>query len=658
MGPVVPTAARTAKAADAPPALGWNEIRGRSLAAVEARLAAFVRAGARGTPITPDAVPAPALGKRFDVGSTQPRRWYDQQFYVVDATLGEGRPEDRLLVTLVRFDKRARRLTFELPDETRKALAGVRSVRVFAVDGMRVRLAEDLRRALRRAERGRLVEALWRPTGPQIRPARARKGSGLDAAQREALGALTRKGAAFVWGPPGSGKTRVITEAVRHALERDRTVLIASHTHVAVDNVLEALVDTTDLEPGDVVRVASPLTEEKVSPRVARHDFLLLRKAVAVVTDEAARRADLDAREAANRSDPARTEDPGPDRAEALAALDDELKEIAEARAELEEELRAARDELLAGAQVVACTLASLCGQRPERRFDVVILDEAASIEPPYVAVAGARADRTFGLVGDFLQNAPIAEAADEEDDSAEDPWLSSDVFALAGIRDRASAEAHPRCVALRRQYRYPSVVADLVNGFCYDGLLESARPSDPADGATVTLVDTSALEERRLVPAFPRSWWCPLGLELLRIIGGHHAARGASVGYVTPYRAQAERAAELSHREGLGIPCGTAHRFQGRQFDIVVVDLMQDDRVRWAGAADLHGDERQASAAKLLNVALTRMRERLYLFADWRFVRGHDTPGMRALAGLEGHPNFKLVDARDVRAWARRAGR
>ena len=614
----------------------WSDIKRHSVTAVEARLAAFVRAGKQGTPIAPDTVRVPALGKRLEVRSTQRRRWYDQQYYVVDADLGAGGPGDRHLVTFVHF--RGDQLVFEIPPKTAIALANVRRVRIFGVDGMRVKLAEDLRRSLKKASSGKLVEALWRDKKPLPAARRAKKGSALDASQREALGALTRKGAAFVWGPPGTGKTRVITEAVRDALEHDRTVLIASHTHVAVDNVVEGLLDLVELEPGDVIRVASPLTEEKVSKVVAEHDFLLLRKATEVLTDEVDRRAALDERFA--------------------EAEGDERAAVAEERAELEAEIRETREQVLVDAKVVACTLASLCAQREALRFDVVILDEVASIEPPYVVVAGSRADRTFGLVGDFLQNAPIAEAADEDDETASDPWLADDVFTLAGIRDRATAEAHPRCVALRRQYRYPSVIAELVNGFCYDGLLESERPSEEADGATITLLDTSALEERRLVQAFPQSWWSPLGLELFAIVGGHHARRGADVGYVTPYRAQAERAQGVSNQHGLGIECGTAHRFQGRQFEIVVFDLMQDDRPRWAAAADLHGTERQASGAKLLNVAVTRVRRQLYLVADWDFVRRHDSPGMRALAALEPHPNFRVVDAREVLTWGRaRAG-
>jgi hypothetical protein len=615
----------------------WTDIKGNALAAVEARLAAFVRAGRRGTPVSRDAVPMPALGRKLEVRPAQRRHWYDLQYYAVDAAVSADTPADRHLVTLARADRQ--KLVFDVPPGSARALRGARQVRVFGVDGLRVRLAEDLRRALKRASAGKLVEALFNERKALPRPRRARPDAGLDPSQREAFAALTRRGASFVWGPPGTGKTKVIVEAVVDALAHDRTVLIASHTHVAVDNVLEGLLDIVDVEPGDVVRVASARTEEKVSPRVAGHEFLLARKAAELLIDAPARRAELDERLAA--------EDAGPA----------EIALVAEERADLEAELRETRDGLLAEARVTACTLASLCAQREERHFDVVILDEAASIEPPYVLVAGSRADRTLALVGDFLQNAPIAEAADEEDDTTADPWLAGDVFSLAGIADRATAEAHPRCVALRRQYRYPSVIADLVNAFCYDGLLESERSSDAADGATVTVLDTSALEERRLVPAFPRSWTSPLGLEVFAIVGGHHARCGREVGYITPYRAQAESAQRVSDEHGLGIECGTAHRFQGRQFEVVVLDLMQDDRPRWAAAADLHGSERQASGAKLLNVALTRTRHRLYVIADWEFVRRHGSPGMQALAALAPHPNFRLVDVREVLRWGRRAG-
>jgi len=45
------------------------------------------------------------------------------------------------------------------------------------------------------------------------------------------------------FGPPGSGKTEVITEIVRQCIDLDKRVLITSFTNVAVDNVMEKLLD-------------------------------------------------------------------------------------------------------------------------------------------------------------------------------------------------------------------------------------------------------------------------------------------------------------------------------------------------------------------------------------------------------------------------------
>ncbi|HWT91991.1 MAG TPA: AAA domain-containing protein [Solirubrobacteraceae bacterium] len=628
--------------------LTFRAIRDLAVDAVEEKLDRFAREGLRGTAVAGDPSPVPALGQRLEVVSTQRRRWWDLQYYAVDVERGAGTVDDRVPLEFVRAVKNT--LVFTLEPAARAALRDVRAVRVFAIDEIKVQLAEALRRALQAAESGRLVEGLW-GDDPLPKPRNATSGVQLNEGQQQAFAALTRKGSVFVWGPPGTGKTKVITEAVRDALEHDRSVLITSHTHGAVDNVLEGLLDGGELEPGQAIRVATRMTVEKVSPRVREHEFLLHDKAAGAVVGEPERRAEIDARQAENQAQTARTPE-----------LEEELKDIRQDRVELDEEIREARVRLLKEANVVACTLASLVSQR-ERKFDVVIVDEAAAVEPPYLVVAGARAKRTFAIVGDFLQNAPITDeplpgagGATAPDDEPASPWLREDVYALAGIRDRASAEAHPRCVPLRRQYRFPSVIAELVNGFCYDGLLESERASSDADGATVTLIDTSARDDRELV-AEAGSWRSPLGVDLFAVVGTTFARQGKDIAYVTPYRAQRERARERTIQWDLRIPTGTAHGIQGREFDIVIVDLMQDSRPRWAARADVHGDARQASAAKLLNVAVTRMRQRLYLIGDWEFIQRHDSPGMRALAGLAGHPNFAVVPAADVLGYGERQG-
>lgn len=334
---------------------------------------------------------------------------------------------------------------------------------------------------------------------------------------------------------------------------------------------------------------------------------------------------------------------------ESVAELDDQHRDLDQEQAKLDDEYKDTLRTLLENSPVIACTLSALTtkAELANRRFGIVIVDEAASASIPQLIYAGSKADYGLAFVGDFLQNAPITDPGDAV--TAEQhvllPWQQDDIFGLLGIRDRASAQAHPRCVALRTQYRYPSTIADIVNDFCYDGLLESSRHAQPADGTIVTFVDTSA-HRRRGLRRDGKSWVHDLGLEILTSLS-QESNDGHTIGLVCPYKAHADQAAKIARMRHLPVQCGTSHSFQGRQFETVIVDLMQDDqRPRWIAAADIHGDQRATSAAKLLNVAITRAQRRLYLIGDWPFITRTDTPGMRALAALRTNAHFEVVPA------------
>lgn len=97
-------------------------------------------------------------------------------------------------------------------------------------------------------------------------------GSDLDALKRKAVQlALGAEGVLVIQGPPGTGKTRFITETVTQVLRAkpDARVLIASQTHVAVDNAVERL---HDAGVARLVRLAGA-NESVVQPGV-RHLLL------------------------------------------------------------------------------------------------------------------------------------------------------------------------------------------------------------------------------------------------------------------------------------------------------------------------------------------------------------------------------------------------
>jgi len=880
----------------------WGELRALALNGVRADIATILRKGTGIclTPREPVAVSRDANLLTATLSTKPTVRLRDKLFFVIDADL-RGQPSaHRHPATYAGY--RANQLHLRLSDETRAALRNVHSVRVYFVDDIKLKLKRALEDLLERAPAEKAVTQLWDassramldplPEQPTAFP--------LHESQEAALAAMTSPGGWFVWGPPGTGKTTVITEAVRRMLAEDYSILIASHTHVAVDNVLEGVADPAtgvDFECGEVIRAATSRARDRVSAVVREHGHLLVDDAAAVLNNTVERREALQRRLDDNAADAARVErdaldevlvgadaaaierarhavaardevaeyerqrrtidarisgldlkieacaraaavldvteservavaddiqrsefalaeaergwnaaaqalagadadrdaiasrlalaqgtlrgraarmlppvrlhrarreaalkaeydevsrtieqcaalrdqaarhldrsrDAAEDACSQQAALEDraehaareraEERRLAELRTELvqqreyvEEEIEAAtevaarvppevaraildealdkgwlkaldklawvsatvdrldeerrkmeaerqvieaeeaetRARLLREARLVGCTLSaySMDSQLRERFFDVVILDEASSIEAPAVVLAGSRAERTFAVVGDFLQNAPISETDDDPDAPKPQPWQEPDIFALAGIRDHRSAQEHSRCVALRSQHRFPRIIADIVNDFCYGGLLETAtRPNEDDTGAIVTMIDTSGHFEQELT-SDDGSWWNRLGLDLLRAIAQRpDLCVGTSLGFITPYRAQATRAGRLRLQTAGGVPveCGTAHSFQGRQYDTVIVDLMQDKRTRWVGRADLHGTDRAISAAKLLNVALTRTKRRLYLIGDWDYIRRSEAPGMRALAALESQRGFAQLPA------------
>ncbi|MDT3395389.1 AAA domain-containing protein [Streptomyces sp. B1866] len=92
----------------------------------------------------------------------------------------------------------------------------------------------------------------------------------LDGAQADAFRACTRPGTALVWGPPGAGKTTVLSRVIDQHVTRGKRVLLVSGTNVAVDNALQGAVRLRNPQPGELLRVGAPhLPSVAADPRVA-----------------------------------------------------------------------------------------------------------------------------------------------------------------------------------------------------------------------------------------------------------------------------------------------------------------------------------------------------------------------------------------------------
>ncbi|MCG3753195.1 AAA domain-containing protein [Amycolatopsis sp. Poz14] len=100
--------------------------------------------------------------------------------------------------------------------------------------------------------------------------------------QQRAYAACVEPGLHAVWGPPGTGKTRVLARAIEDLVKLGRRVLLVSTANVAVDNALKEVVKHLAPEPGAVLRVGPPHLRE-----LANNDDVQLHRLAARKTEEA-----------------------------------------------------------------------------------------------------------------------------------------------------------------------------------------------------------------------------------------------------------------------------------------------------------------------------------------------------------------------------------
>lgn len=172
----------------------------------------------------------------------------------------------------------------------------------------------------------------------------------------------------------------------------------------------------------------------------------------------------------------------------------------------------------------------------------------------------------------------------------------------------------------LEVQYRMHPTIGTLVGRLFYGGKLvhaadravtEAIAARAPFAGAAVMVVDTrgrtscerSAKGTSRINRASAEIT-ADLALETVR-------AGTTSIGVITPYAAQAVEIRRLLVARGIAdvVDCSTIHRFQGRECDAVIIDLVD--------AAPMRPSMLVTDAPNLLNVSISRARGKLVIVAD-----------------------------------------
>ncbi|PAE44282.1 DEAD/DEAH box helicase [Bacillus sp. 7884-1] len=464
------------------------------------------------------------------------------------------------------------------------------------------------------------VNRLMNPSMPAKHPKEKIKSNVHELVLRSKYNPVT-----FVWGPPGTGKTYTLARVAANKYFQDKTVLILSHSNQAVDVLIREISGFIKkkgrFREGDVLRYGYNTGVAEDSKEALTTSQLLKKQEHSLVEDK-----DALVEERKNLKQ---------DISRSFSKRDsNQLLELEKKLARVLEKIRQKEIEFVKDALVVGSTLAKAASDSAiyGREFDVVILDEASMAYVPQAAFAAALGKRVI-ICGDFKQLPPIASGRD----SLVTKWLKEDVFHRAGVVEWVEAgKLHPHLFLLKEQRRMHPDISSFTNQYIYHSLVgdhESVQSSRdqivekcPFPGRASILLDTSYMGAFCLTEKSSNSrsniWQALISFQLIHesYLGG-----ARSIGYVTPYRAQANLMdmilQDLYQTEVLSadIVSATVHRFQGSERDVMIFDTVDSNPQERAGML-LTGIDSE----RLINVAITRTKGKFIHVGNIAFIRKH----------------------------------
>ncbi|MEH6945034.1 AAA domain-containing protein [Bacillus sp. JJ722] len=426
----------------------------------------------------------------------------------------------------------------------------------------------------------------------------------------------------FVWGPPGTGKTYTLARVAANKYLKNQNVLILAQSNAAVDVLMSEtyhfLARKKKFIEGDILRYGNVMNSTIESEAITMK--YLLEKSDPELTKQ---REDVKEEKSNIKSDLAKS----------FSTRDShQLLKLETKLASLLEKLKRKELALLKNAQIIGTTLAKAATDSSiyEKKYDVVIIDEASMCYVPQAAFAASLGKRLI-ICGDFKQLPPIAHSKN----SIVTEWLKEDIFHKAGVAETVQVDSlHPHLFLLNQQRRMHPDVSSFTNKHVYHSLV-SDHPSvmsnreeivvrSPFPRRASILLDTSFTGHYCINEKLSGSRWNPWHLFLsFQLIHEAYLAGNRSIGFVTPYRVQAEMMnyllEDLYQEEMLTdqMMASTVHKFQGSEREVMIFDSVDGWPQERPGML-LIGKESE----RLINVAITRTKGKFIHVNNRDYVR------------------------------------
>lgn len=410
-----------------------------------------------------------------------------------------------------------------------------------------------------------------------------------DSQQKAVNEVLWAKDVAVVHGPPGTGKTTTLVEAIYETLRRETQVMVCAQSNTAVDWISEKLVDhgIPVLRIGNPTRVNDKMLSFTYERKFEAHNLYpelwTLRKTIRQIRE--GRKNDN---------------------------VHQKLSRLRERADEIEMTIR---QDIMSEARVIACTLVGasnrlLIGQK----FSTLFIDEAAQALEPACWIAIRRAHRVV-LAGDHCQLPPTVKCFEAMREG------------LGKTLMERIVENVPQCVTLlSMQYRMNERIMKFPSEYFYDNRLVSSAYArerrlhefdepiewvESGDGGETFVSETHGRinrEEAAMAVSRLEAYIERIGRQ--RFIDEH-----IDIGLISPYRMQIQLLQKLVKQSEIlkplrrHISINTVDGFQGQERDVIMISLVRSNN---------RGEIGFLSDLRRMNVAMTRARMKLIILGNY----------------------------------------
>jgi hypothetical protein len=436
----------------------------------------------------------------------------------------------------------------------------------------------------------------------------------LNRSQKKAVRAGLKSDFLCVEGPPGNGKSEMITGLLINAVLRDQKVLIASHNNKAVDAVNEKL-QRMKIEGLFIRSGKSEVRDENVKEyrkiiskwQGSKYNFYKLWRILAVIFFFSYRVHKQLLKSKLKRN------------------IKKEWYETAKSREKNGSVKSVINNYLIHVCYGWGVTNMSARGsfELEENMFDLLVVDEAAQCEIAPLLPLMYRAKRVVA-VGDPHQLEPIRDVMDEEE---REEYVNSftdlneaekeEILKTESFFDLVRRKTKGESILLNEHYRCHPDIIQYNNQTFYNNRLKIKTDRNNFDKNKSGIFWINAKLNHSQDHHHINKEEIELTKKCLGIVTGKYGIDAKDIGIITPFKKQYER---LNKEIDKNILCGTIHTFQGGEKDYILLNLcihpgMKEGTKNWV--------DREKN---MINVATSRAKKGLIIIADFEEAKNRKT--------------------------------